>query len=56
MTLTVFATTILVICASLFALMALVPLMIEHRRKLDAPDNLVFLPRRGAGRTDTPAA
>lgn len=58
MILTVFVTTILVLCASLFALIAVVPLMIENRTTRKLPDNIVPFPKtqQPSGRTGSPAA
>ena len=58
MILTVFVTTILVLCASLFALMAVVPLMIENRTTRKVPDNIVPYPEKQqpSDRTGSPAA
>lgn len=43
---TVFVTTVTVLALSLFALMAMVPLMLESRRGDDVPDNVVHMASR----------
>lgn len=58
MMLIIFVTTILVLCTSMFAMMAIVPMMVENRTARRSPDNLLHLPRatRGSGHTGSTAA
>lgn len=54
---TVFVTTVAVLVLSMFALMAIVPLMLESHLGDDVPDNVVHLEsRRRMARDDRDAA